>query len=68
LRIDRREIVAAWFVDPATLLAERNLRLFIRIYLTEYLGRWDAAVMHRWPAMNPARTVRRFPAPAGDAA
>jgi 8-oxo-dGTP diphosphatase len=37
LRIDRREIVAARFVDPATLLAERNLPPFVRIYLTSIL-------------------------------
>ena len=67
LRIDRREIVAAWFVDPATLLAERNLRLFIRIYLTDVLA--GGARRNAPPACyESGRTVRQFSAQAGDAA
>ena len=35
LRIDNREIVAARFVDPRALLAERGLPSFIGAYLGE---------------------------------
>ena len=35
LRIDNREIVAARFVDPQALLAERDLPPFIRAHLAE---------------------------------
>ena len=35
LRIDGREIVAARFVDPASLLARQDLPPFIRIYLAD---------------------------------
>jgi 8-oxo-dGTP diphosphatase len=35
LRIDNREIVAARFVDPQALLAERGLPPFIRAHLAE---------------------------------
>jgi 8-oxo-dGTP diphosphatase len=38
LRIDWREVVAARFVDPAALLAERNLPPFIRVYLKDAVG------------------------------
>ncbi len=33
IRIDRREIVAAWFLDPELFLAEDSLPPFIRAYL-----------------------------------
>ena len=42
LRIDRREIVAAEFVEPRILLTENNLPPFIRAYLSEVCGTGSA--------------------------